>query len=317
MKRNTLMMLVVLLLFTLSTQIRADTIIDTTYSVPEMDGCIDYNTQWNTYYVDILCVLLVGDFWDWWNGGNCYVRSFVSFPIPENTEGYELDSSFMYIYQSASFCNSDTGVFPIWDIGGGSYEVPCFLDHVDYGLYLDVGDFDSGVLQYHIGDISETQEAGWRTLEITQYVQEDIQDEREYSQYRLRFPIDTDYDNLADYLMLASGNSPEGYRPYVRFVFIDGAAADKEVNFENNGFSIYPNPVRDNFTIEFEISKPKQMQISLYNVRGERVRSIYNGFNNNGKNSFIIETDNLLSGVYFIRIDNRDANLTRKILVIK
>jgi hypothetical protein len=105
--------------------------------------------------------------------------------------------------------------------------------------------------------------------------------------------------------------------PYIRFVFTDGAAVENEVNFEKNGFSIYPNPARDNFTIEFEISKQKRMQISLYNVRGERIKSIYNDFTNSGKNSFTIETDNLLSGVYFVRIDIGDVNLTRKILVIK
>jgi len=200
----------------------------------------------------------------------------------------------------------------------GSYEVPCYLDHVDYGLYLDVGDFNSGVFEYHIGDISETPESGWRMLEVTQYVEEDIQDEREYSQYRLRFPIDTDYDNLTDVLIFGSGESTAGYEPYIRFVFNNNNSIDEGcLSIENDLVYIYPNPVRDNFTIEFEISKPKRIQISLYNVRGERIKNIYNDFTNSEKNSFTIETDNLLSGVYFIRIDNGDVNLTRKILVIK
>lgn len=315
--KNTIIILLVIIILIYVSQIRADTIIDTTYSVPEMDGCIDYNTYWNTYYVDTLCGLMVGDFWDALFSGNCYVRSFVSFPIPETPEGYELDSSFMYIYQSASFGNYEPGVFPIWDMQSGSYEVPCYLDHVDYGLYLDVGDFNSGVLEYHIGDISETPEIGWRNLEITQCVVEDIQAEREYSQYRLRFPINTDYDNMDDWLNFASGEATT-LKPYIRFVFTDlQGVNDNEACPKKDRITIYPNPVRNNFTIEFEISKQKRMQISLYNVRGERVKSIYNCFTNTRKNSFTIETDNLLSGVYFIRIDNGDVNLTRKILVIR
>jgi len=75
--------------------------------------------------------------------------------------------------------------------------------------------------------------------------------------------------------------------------------------------------MRDNFTIDCEISKPKEMQISLYNVKGERIKTFYKRFTYIGKNFFTIQTDNLLSGVYFIRIENGDVNLTKKILVIK
>jgi len=98
MKKTVFMMLLGLLLFILVHPMRADTIIDTTYSVAEMDGGIGYNTLWGTYGVGTIAGYLVaGDWWDWFNGGNGFTRSFVSFPIPEPPEGYELDSAYIYI----------------------------------------------------------------------------------------------------------------------------------------------------------------------------------------------------------------------------
>ena len=141
--------------------------------------------------------------------------------------------------------------------------------------------------------------------------------ERYYSQYRLRFPIDSDDDYLMDGIYFSSGDWEE-YKPYIEFVFNNNNSIDEGcLSIENDLVSIYPNPVRDNFTIEFEISKQKRMQISLYNIRGERIKSIYNDFTNIEKSTFTIETDNLLSGVYFIRIDIGNVNIIRKILMIK
>ncbi len=315
--RNRILLLFISLLLIGTIQLTADTLIDTSYSVPEMDGCIDYNTQWNTYYVDILGSMLAGDFWDWYNGGNCYVRSFVSFPLPEVPYGYELDSAYINLYQGASFGNSVPEVFPIWDMTSGSYEVPCYIDHVDYGYTLDVGDFNSGVLENCIGIISETPGDGWRELEITQYVQGDIQEEREYSQYRIRFPINTDYDDLDDLLLYGSGENTAGYKPYIRFIFTINNPIDEVYPSSVNGLvSIYPNPVRDNFTIVFENPKQKRMQISFYNVRGERVKNLHKRFSVIGKNSFTIQTDNLLPGVYLIRIESKDVNVIRKVMKI-
>jgi hypothetical protein len=63
-----------------------------------MDGGIGYNTLWGTYDVGTIGGgLFVGDWWDWFNGGDGFTRSFVSFPISEPPEGYELDSAHIYI----------------------------------------------------------------------------------------------------------------------------------------------------------------------------------------------------------------------------
>jgi hypothetical protein len=220
-----------------------------------------------------------------------------------------------YIYQGSSVGNEETGVFPIWDIGGGSYEVPCYLDHVDYGLYLDVGDFNSGVLEYHIGDISETPDIGWRSLDITQYVIEDMQSGREYSQYRLRFPIDTDYDDMDDYLMFTSGDGLEGYRPYTRLVFTNGAAVDNEVSSEKNGIIIYPNPFRISTSIMFSTHtrNTRNTEIVIYNIRGEIVKKLElgreNGIQWDGKD---INGNVVSNGLYLIKIKNDEINVIKK-----
>ena len=323
--RKRITVLLILLLLIGSIQLTADTIIDTTYSVPEMDGCIDYNTYWNKYYVDILSGLLAGDFLDWYNGGNCYVRSFVSFPLPEVPYGYELDSAYINLYQGASFGNSVPDVFPIWDMTSGSYEVPCYVDHVDYGSTLDVGDFNSGVLENCIGIISETPEDGWRELEITQYVQEDIQEEREYSQYRICFPINTDYDDLDDLLLYGSGENTAGYIPYIRFIFTVNNHIDEDyISFVNDLVSVYPNPFNNTTTISFHVRQGQVKNVEVYNLKGQLVRTLGCNPPTDGSDLvFHTEWDgkdeaghDMSNGIYLISVESKDVNVIRKVMKI-
>jgi len=52
---------IAILLLVGTIQLTADTIIDTTYSVAEMDGGIGYNTLWGTYGIGTIGALIVGD----------------------------------------------------------------------------------------------------------------------------------------------------------------------------------------------------------------------------------------------------------------
>ncbi|NUM32318.1 MAG: T9SS type A sorting domain-containing protein [Bacteroidetes bacterium] len=77
------------------------------------------------------------------------------------------------------------------------------------------------------------------------------------------------------------------------------------------GVKIYPNPANDKIVLMFD-NKYKNMQISLLNSYGQRVR-IYENVNSE---NLIINCDNLSSGVYFINVTNSvNINKTFKIIV--
>lgn len=84
----------------------------------------------------------------------------------------------------------------------------------------------------------------------------------------------------------------------------------------------YPNPFNPNTTIEFELERSSSIELSVYNLLGQRVYLIYQGrlgagkhkFNWNAENN--IET-NVSSGVYFYRLQSENQFDTKKMLLLR
>ncbi len=84
----------------------------------------------------------------------------------------------------------------------------------------------------------------------------------------------------------------------------------------------YPNPFNPTTNILFNVAEEGQVEIKVYNIKGQVVKSllnenraigshrvIWNGDNNNGSK--------VASGIYFIRMKQANTNVTRKILLTK
>jgi len=69
--------------------------------------------------------------------------------------------------------------------------------------------------------------------------------------------------------------------------------------FTQINFSVYPNPIKENFTVIL-LGKPKNMQISVISVDGKLV---YNKINLNNQ-KLTINTSNWSSGIYFLSVRN-------------
>ena len=84
----------------------------------------------------------------------------------------------------------------------------------------------------------------------------------------------------------------------------------------------YPNPFNPTTLIQYALGSDEQVRLSVYNVLGQEVRVLVDGFNNagshtvewNGRN----EAGQLVpSGMYFYRIDAGDYSATRSMLLTK
>ena len=69
----------------------------------------------------------------------------------------------------------------------------------------------------------------------------------------------------------------------------------------------YPNPFNPYTTIELNSTRPGETTISIYNVRGQVVDVIHDGFLQAGIHTLTWQPDNLASGIYFVnlRIENQ------------
>ena len=84
----------------------------------------------------------------------------------------------------------------------------------------------------------------------------------------------------------------------------------------------YPNPFNPTTTIEYEISKRSYLTLTIYNITGQKVRTLVNGYHSAG--THLVKWDgkdnngNLLpSGVYFYELRSNDQVARQKMTLLK
>ena len=78
-------------------------------------------------------------------------------------------------------------------------------------------------------------------------------------------------------------------------------------------FNMYPNPNNGNFTINFNSQSNKDIAISVYDLRGRNVFS--NSYKNTGIVNENIQLNNLQSGVYLIKVQDGENQITKRIII--
>ncbi|MDP8231155.1 MAG: T9SS type A sorting domain-containing protein [Candidatus Zophobacter franzmannii] len=86
--------------------------------------------------------------------------------------------------------------------------------------------------------------------------------------------------------------------------------------------SNYPNPFNPDTSISYSVKKDEKVKIQIYNIRGQRIKTIVNEKHEPG-NYVIVwngKDDNnksISSGVYFMRMSTPSKKLTNKIMMLK
>ena len=79
----------------------------------------------------------------------------------------------------------------------------------------------------------------------------------------------------------------------------------------------YPNPFNPSTSIDFSIAEPGLVNLSVYNLLGQEVKSLVNEFKEAGPHTIIFDASNLTSGVYFYKLESAQFSQTRKMLLTK
>jgi hypothetical protein len=86
--------------------------------------------------------------------------------------------------------------------------------------------------------------------------------------------------------------------------------------------STYPNPFNDFTTIQYKLTEPGKVGLEIYNLKGQRVKSLINELKSEGKHTYIWngKDDNgkaVSAGIYFSRLTSAKGSITTKLMLMK
>jgi hypothetical protein len=79
----------------------------------------------------------------------------------------------------------------------------------------------------------------------------------------------------------------------------------------------YPNPFNPATQIKFALPKDGYVNIKVYDILGNEVAVIYNGFSRAGYYEVQFDASNLASGVYFYKMSSNDFTSVKRMLLVK
>lgn len=88
-----------------------------------------------------------------------------------------------------------------------------------------------------------------------------------------------------------------------------------EFNLEQN----YPNPFNPSTLINFSLSKNDHVTINIFNIIGQKIQTLVNGYYTAGQHSVIFDASKqgLTSGIYFYELQAEGKHLVKKMNLVK
>lgn len=81
-------------------------------------------------------------------------------------------------------------------------------------------------------------------------------------------------------------------------------------------FNVFPNPAEDNAVISFELTRKENVELSVYDIVGRKVSSIFNGNLSAGEYTYpATKNSELSAGVYFVKLTSGNHTYTKKLIV--
>ncbi|MGH1362143.1 MAG: T9SS type A sorting domain-containing protein [Calditrichia bacterium] len=79
----------------------------------------------------------------------------------------------------------------------------------------------------------------------------------------------------------------------------------------------YPNPFNPSTTISYSLNSAADISLTLFDVLGREVEQLVRGRKSSGQHSFVLNAEDLKSGVYFYKLDIGGVAQTRKMLLVR
>lgn len=93
---------------------------------------------------------------------------------------------------------------------------------------------------------------------------------------------------------------------------------EASTNFLNN-YNLFPNPATDHVKVSFALNETSNVNIKLFNVIGQEVKTFASDLNlNSGNHNYSFDLPvGIPAGAYFVEVSAADRRTTKKLLVAK
>ncbi len=140
-----------------------------------------------------------------------------------------------------------------------------------------------------------------------------------YSQYRIAFQINTDYDYGPDFVSFASMENVFGeYDPIMFYTFYNPSSVSEDISpavLVNVAWS--PNPFSSQVTLDISLKNNAELSIKLFDLKGRVVKESGSAPYSKGIHSIDIDTHDLSSGIYLLQVKAGSEIITKKITCLK
>ena len=119
-----------------------------------------------------------------------------------------------------------------------------------------------------------------------------------------------------------SSYSGENSRFYIFYIDRYQPNSDQDITIPDLALSCYPNPFNPELTVSYSIPQNADVEIAVYNIKGQKVRSLQNEYRDAGDHQVVWDGRNesgqsASSGLYFVRISCGPSELIRKAILLK
>jgi TctA family transporter len=79
----------------------------------------------------------------------------------------------------------------------------------------------------------------------------------------------------------------------------------------------YPNPFNPSTEIKFSLPEASNVKLTIYDAIGKQVAVLVNDYLATGSYRYTWNASNLASGIYFYRIEAKNFNMVKKMVLLK
>jgi len=97
---------------------------------------------------------------------------------------------------------------------------------------------------------------------------------------------------------------------------LSGTSTDITNNNLDIEFSVYPNPAKNQISVDFSSTNNKSSNLIISDILGKTVKE-FSVNSSNGINRLEINLNNLNDGIYFVNFSNNDIKSTKKLVITK